>query len=122
MRQIPVSFYVISKQEGMVAAICPRTQQGLHDQRARALRDSYQRGEHEGATSLRPGKQHRRQLHLITTRPGAGEVRQGAAECVEPGYGRGLWNSMTTGAETGSLPLAPHRRQTCASLPHRVTH
>lgn len=56
MRQIPVSFYVISKQEGMVAAICPRTQQGLHDQRARALRDSYQRGEHEGATESAPRK------------------------------------------------------------------
>lgn len=25
-------------------------------------------------------------------------------------------------AETGSLPLAPRSRQTCASLPHRVTH
>lgn len=90
MRQIPVSFYVISKkkEERLVVAICPRT--GLHDQRVKTIRDSYQRGEHEGATSLRPGKQHRWQLHLITTRPGAGKVKQGAAECADPGYGREL--------------------------------
>lgn len=77
-----------------MVAICPRA--GLHDQRVKTIRDSYQRGEHEGATSLRPGKQHRWQLHLITTRPGAGKVKQGAAACADPGYGRELWNSMTT--------------------------
>lgn len=46
----------------------------------------------------------------------------GVCVCVDPGYGREFPTSLTTGAETGSLPLAPRSRQTCASLPHRVTH
>lgn len=103
----------------MVVAICPRAEQGLHDQRVKTLRDSYQPREHERATSLRPVKQRLQQVHLITSRPAAGKVKQGAAECVDPGYGR---ESEPRGAETGSLPLAPRSRQTCASLPHRVSH
>lgn len=61
-------------------------------------------------------------FHLITSRPAAGKVDQGAAGSVEPGSGREFGSSLATGAGTGSLPLAPRSRQTCASLPHRVTH
>lgn len=117
MRQIPGSFYVISKEKkkGWLVAICPRA-----EDRSRRC---------ENAQRLLAARSLRAQessicgsFHLITSRPAAGKVDQGAAGSAEPGSGREFGSSLATGAGTGSLPLAPRSRQTCASLPHRVTH
>lgn len=120
MRQIPGSFYVISKEKkkkGWLVAICPRAA----DRSRRRTRKIAQRL--IAARSLRAQESSIcGSFHLITSRPAAGKVDQGAAGCVEPGSGREFGSSLATGAGTGSLPLAPRGRQTCASLPHRVTH
>lgn len=117
MRQIPGSFYVISKEKkkGWLVAICPGAEDGSrrwkNAQRLIAAR-SLRAQESSICGSF----------HLITSRPAAGKVDQGAAGSVEPGSGREFGSLLATGAGTGSLPLAPRSRQTCASLPHRVTH
>lgn len=105
------------KKKGWLVAICPRAA----DRSRRRTRKIAQRL--IAARSLRAQESSIcGSFHLITSRPAAGKVDQGAAGCVEPGSGREFGSSLATGAGTGSLPLAPRSRQTCASLPHRVTH